>query len=112
MTTARFITDHDTHTLGDDFQVLRPSRLHSKGNATILAYYALSTKAGVVLTHQGAGPDHRFTVADAYWVVDNESGVARWDTAGAEIFPGLEGEYEAWQRFCARAYIVPTTKEV
>ena len=102
---ARFVTDPDTQTLGDDFQVLRPTRL---ARGTILAYYAMTSKAGVVLFHQGAGPDHRFTVADAYWVVDDDTGIARWDTAGSEFFPGLESEHEAWQRFAARAHIVPT----
>lgn len=105
---ARFINDPDSITLGDDFQVVRPVRLANGG--TILAYYAMSTKAGIALVHRGAGPDHRFETCDAYWVVDSE-GLARWDTAGTHTFPGLEGEHEAWQDFVRRAYIIPTTSE-
>jgi hypothetical protein len=107
--TARFIEDPDTQTLGDDFQVLRPIRL--QGGGTILAYYAMSSKAGIALIHQGAGPDHRFITADVYWVVNDDTGVARWDVAGSNIFPGLEGEHEAWQDFAKRALIVITDSE-
>lgn len=94
---ARFINDPDTHTLGDDFQVLRPKNLAN--GATVLAYYPESSKSGIVLAHWNC---HEFVTWRACWVVDGE-GLAKWDCYNGHYFPGLDSEHEAWQDFMKRA---------